>query len=112
MRDDEPSNLERLQQRRTVEYIAINQLTPSPTNPRTHSKKQIKQLAKAVQQFGFVNPVIIDEHHGILAGHGRVEAAKTLGLAEIPCIRLTDMSEAERRLHRCRQQASRTGGLG
>ena len=99
MRNSEPSNLQRLEARRAVEYIAIDRLKPSPTNPRTHSKKQLRQLAKAIETFGFTNPIIVSEDTTILAGHGRLEAAKTLGLAEIPCIRLSHMSPAECRAY-------------
>lgn len=93
------NNLERLQKRNIIEHIPIDRLRPSPTNPRTHSKKQLRQLAKAIERFGFTNPIIVAEDNTILAGHGRVEAVKGLGLTEVPCIRLTDMSEAERRAY-------------
>ncbi len=59
-------------------------LTPQETNPRTHSKKQIRQIAASIEQFGFINPVLIDRDGRIVAGHGRVEAAKLLGLDTVP----------------------------
>jgi ParB-like chromosome segregation protein Spo0J len=58
-----------------IKYLPIDQLSPNPSNPRTHTKKQIKQLARSIQQFGFVNPLIVDSSGRILAGHGRLEAA-------------------------------------
>ena len=82
-----------------IEYIAIGDLTPWKRNARTHSKKQIRQIADSIGAFGFTNPVLIDERRIILAGHGRVEAAKLLGMADVPCIRLDHMSEDEKRAY-------------
>jgi DNA modification methylase len=70
-------------------------LTPRETNPRTHSKKQIRQIAASIEQFGFINPVLTDRNGGIVAGHGRVEAAKFLGLSTVPTICLETLTEAE-----------------
>ena len=75
-----------------VEYHAPVSLTPYPRNARTHSKKQIRQIADSISQFGFTNPILIDNHNMILAGHGRLEAAKLLGMDEVPCVRLEDMT--------------------
>ena len=72
---------------------------PSPTNARTHSKKQLKQIARSIERFGFVNPVLISDDFEIIAGHGRVEAAKMLGLKEVPTVRLSNLSPAERRAY-------------
>lgn len=74
-------------------------LVPYPGNARTHSRKQIRQLMSSVSKFGFTNPVLIDDDNMILAGHGRVEAAKMLGLDQVPCVRLSGMSEAEKRAY-------------
>src|SRR5690606_16107862 len=68
-------------------------------NPRTHSPKQIAQLVRSMQHFGFTNPVLVDDANGIIAGHGRVLAAKELGLTEVPTVRLSGMSEADIRCH-------------
>lgn len=80
-------------------YRAIGDLRPRATNPRTHTKKQLEQIAASIQRFGFTNPVLIDEEDGIIAGHGRVEAAKLIGMAEVPTVRLADMSEADIRAY-------------
>lgn len=80
-------------------YVAIGDLTPWARNARTHSKKQIRQIADSIENFGFTNPVLIDEGGTILAGHGRVEAAKLLGLGKVPCLRLDHMNEAEKRAY-------------
>jgi hypothetical protein len=84
---------------REVELVAVNQLVPYGGNARTHSKKQVRQIAESIKQFGFTNPVLIDNRNGIIAGHGRVEAAKLLGLNGIPALRLSHLSEAERRAY-------------
>ncbi len=67
-----------------VEWWNVDGLTPYPRNARTHSTKQINQIAASIKEFGFTNPVLIDADGGIIAGHGRVEAAKLLGLARVP----------------------------
>lgn len=74
-----------------------SRLAPSPWNPRRHPRKQIKQLAKSIEEFGFVGVVAIDETGQILAGHGRVEAAIAAGLKAIPCMVVAGLSEAARR---------------
>ncbi|MCO5064997.1 MAG: site-specific DNA-methyltransferase [Rhizobiaceae bacterium] len=76
-----------------------DELKPFARNARTHSKKQIKQIADSIRRFGFTNPVIIDEAGVIMAGHGRVEAAKLLGMTEIPCVLIGKMSESEKRAY-------------
>ncbi|GHC60588.1 site-specific DNA-methyltransferase [Neogemmobacter tilapiae] len=83
----------------TIEMIPPASLRPWATNARTHSKKQLKQIAASIETFGFTNPVLIDQSNTILAGHGRVEAAKHLGLTEVPCVRIEHMSEAEKRAY-------------
>jgi DNA modification methylase len=72
----------------SIVYQAVDSLKPRSTNPRTHSKKQIGQIASAIRRFGFTNPVLVDDANGIVAGHGRVEAAKAVGLNQVPTVRL------------------------
>ena len=74
-------------------------LTPWVRNARTHSKKQIRQIAASIRQFGFTTPVLIDEAGTILAGHGRVAAAKLLGLTAMPCLQIEHLSEAQKRAY-------------
>lgn len=81
----------------TVVFRPIGSLTPYANNARTHSPEQVEQIAESIRAFGFVNPVLIDSDGGIIAGHGRVEAAHLLGMAEVPVILLSNLSEAERR---------------
>lgn len=77
----------------------IRDLTPYPRNARTHSKKQIRQIADSIGRFGFTNPVLIDEHDCILAGHGRVQAAGLLGMDHVPCRLIASLSEVEKRAY-------------
>ena len=76
-------------------YQKISQLKPFKRNARTHTKRQIRQIAESIRVFGFVNPILVDRDNRIIAGHGRVEAAKLLGMDEVPTIRLEDLSEEQ-----------------
>src|SRR5207302_9168867 len=78
-------------------WIAIDKLTPNERNARTHSRKQIRQIADSISTFGFVVPILIDEDGVIIAGHGRHAAAKLLDLKEVPTIKVTGLSQAKRR---------------
>ncbi|MEE4200438.1 site-specific DNA-methyltransferase [Erythrobacter sp.] len=84
---------------RAVVETPITALTPSPRNARTHSRKQIRQIAESIKRFGFTNPVLVDDKLRIIAGHGRLEAAKLLGMTAVPTLTLSHMSEAERRAY-------------
>lgn len=77
--------------------VATDQIKPNPHNARTHSKKQIRQIADSVRAFGFTSPVLIDENGVLLAGHGRLEAARLLGLKTIPAIVIAGLSEPKKR---------------
>ncbi|MBM0203747.1 ParB N-terminal domain-containing protein [Micromonospora sp. STR1s_5] len=79
--------------------VPITQLRPYKRNARTHSRKQVTQIADSIREFGFTNPVLIDRENTILAGHGRVEAAKLLGLSTVPTLRIEHMSEAQKRAY-------------
>jgi DNA modification methylase len=82
-----------------VEQRSIWRLKPCENNARTHSKKQIKQIASSIEQFGFLNPVLLGKDRNIVAGHGRVEAAKLLGITEVPTIRLDHLNDDEIRAY-------------
>jgi DNA modification methylase len=82
-----------------IEYLNVNTLKPYGRNARTHSKRQIRQIAESIRRFGFVNPVLISAELEIVAGHGRVEAAKLVGMPEVPAVRLSHLSAAERRAY-------------
>jgi hypothetical protein len=82
-----------------ITYLPPDHLRRSSRNARSHSKKQLKQIARSIGRFGFVNPVLIADDLEIIAGHGRVEAAKMLGLKQVPTVRLSNLSPAERRAY-------------
>ena len=82
-----------------VEQIGIETLIPYANNARTHSEAQVAQIAASIREFGFNNPVLIDEQSSIIAGHGRVLAARKLELDAVPCIRLNHLSETQRRAY-------------
>jgi len=82
-----------------VEVKSISTLRPYVNNPRTHSKRQIGEIAASIKEFGWTNPILIDDADNIIAGHGRLEAAKSLGLERVPTIRLTDLSDAQIRAY-------------
>lgn len=79
----------------TVKQIPIAALKPYERNARTHSDAQIKQIAASIKEFGFVNPILVDPGYSVIAGHGRLEAAKALGLADVPAIVLDSLTETQ-----------------
>lgn len=82
-----------------IEQIAVAALIPYARNSRTHSDEQVAQIAASIREFGFTNPVLVDEASGIIAGHGRVLAARKLGLETVPAIRITYMTDAQKRAY-------------
>ena len=82
-----------------IDYLLLSALRPYPRNARTHSRKQIRQIADSIRAFGFTNTILIDDAGMILAGHGRLEAAKLLGQERVPCVRLATMSPAQKRAY-------------
>lgn len=82
-----------------LENISVSDLVPFAKNSRTHDDAQVAQIAASIREFGFTNPVLIDEVNGIIAGHGRVMAARKLKLTEVPCIRLSHLSESQKRAY-------------
>src|SRR5262249_49587080 len=82
-----------------IEHVKLETLRPYPRNARTHSKKQIRQIAASIKEFGWVNPVLADARGQIIAGHGRVEAAKLLNLDTVPVIRIEGLTETQIRAY-------------
>ena len=82
-----------------LEKVNIDKLVPYARNARTHSKEQILQLRSSLREFGFVNPVIVDKDLNIIAGHGRVLAAKEEGITEVPCVFVEHLTEAQKRAY-------------
>jgi len=85
----------------TTEFqlVDINKLVPYANNARTHNKEQILKLRSSLREFGFVNPVIIDREYNVLAGHGRIMAAKEEGIAEVPCVYADHLTEAQKKAY-------------
>src|ERR1035438_1395830 len=82
-----------------IELWPVNRLIPFARNPRTHSDAQIAQIAASIVEFGFTSPILVDSKAGILAGHGRLLAARKLQLKEVPVIVLDHLSEAQKRAY-------------
>ena len=82
-----------------IERISVSDLIPYAKNSRTHTAEQVAQIAGSIKEFGFTNPVLIDDDNGIIAGHGRVLAAQKLGSSDVPCIRLSHLSETQKRAY-------------
>ena len=81
------------------ELVDVDRLIPYINNARTHSPEQVTKLASAIKEFGFINPVITDGEHGILCGHGRIAAAKQLGIQQVPCISAAYLTEAQKKAY-------------
>ncbi|MBZ9873180.1 site-specific DNA-methyltransferase [Mesorhizobium sp. BR1-1-9] len=82
-----------------INTVSIDTLIPYSNNARTHSKKQIKQIADSIIKFGFTNPVLVDEKNNVLAGHGRLAAARLLGWKEVPTLSITHLNETQKRAY-------------
>ena len=82
-----------------IELLLVSSLIPYARNSRTHSDEQVTQIAASIREFGFTNPVLIDSNGTIIAGHGRVIAAKKVGLAEVPCLRLHHLNPSQIRAY-------------
>ena len=83
-----------------IEQIPVSNLRAYTKNAKAHPEKQVQQIAASIKEFGFNNPILIDENNEIIAGHGRLEAAKIMQLAEVPIIRLSHLSEVQKRAYR------------
>lgn len=81
----------------TIETRSVEALIPYAANSRTHSDAQVAQIAASIKEFGWTNPILIDGENGIIAGHGRLLAARKLGLEEVPCVMLDHLSKAQQR---------------
>ena len=77
----------------------VDELIPYDTNPRFHSDEQIEQVAKSIKEFGWTMPVLIDEHKELIAGHGRLMAAKRLGIKDVPCLVAQGWSEEQKKAY-------------
>jgi ParB-like chromosome segregation protein Spo0J len=82
-----------------IEFVPVSSLRPNANNARTHSARQIRKIAKSIKAFGFNNPVLADDAYMVIAGHGRLEAAKQLKMATVPVLRLSHMTKEQVRAY-------------
>ena len=82
-----------------IVHKPISDLIPYANNARTHSDEQVAQIAASIKEFGFTNPILLDGTNGIIAGHGRLMAARKLGMDTVPCIELSHLSEAQKKAY-------------
>lgn len=82
-----------------TKFVDVSELIPYANNSRTHSDEQVLQIAASIKEFGFLNPIIVDGSNGIIAGHGRVMAAKKLGIKELPCIDASHLTDAQKKAY-------------
>jgi ParB-like chromosome segregation protein Spo0J len=82
-----------------IQYKKIDELIPYINNSRTHSPEQVAQIASSIKEFGFTNPILLDAQNGIIAGHGRLQAARMLEMKEVPTIELSDLTETQKKAY-------------
>ena len=82
-----------------MQLVDINKLIPYVNNARTHNAQKINKLRSSLREFGFINPIIIDRDYGIIAGHGRILAAKEEGITEVPCVFVDYLTEAQKKAY-------------
>lgn len=82
-----------------IEMLDVDTLIPYARNARTHSEAQVAEIASSIKEFGWTNPILIDDEQGVIAGHGRLMAARKLGLKTVPVIRLTGLDEIKKRAY-------------
>jgi ParB/RepB/Spo0J family partition protein len=83
-----------------IENITVGQIRAYAKNAKTHSDEQVRQIANSIKEFGFNNPLLVDENGEIIAGHGRFSAAQLLGMETVPVIQLSHLTEAQKRAYR------------
>ena len=83
----------------TIDYRKTGEIIPYINNSRTHSEQQVQQVAASIKEFGFTNPILIDEDSGIIAGHGRLQAAQMIGMDEVPTITLEGLTDTQRKAY-------------
>lgn len=82
-----------------IEYVDIDKLIPYAKNAKKHPQEQVEQIKQSISEFGFNDPLAIDEGNVLIEGHGRLMAAKELGYTELPCIRLTELTEQQKKAY-------------
>lgn len=82
-----------------MQLVPLEKLVPYVNNARTHSPEQVTKLRSSLREFGFINPVIIDREYSVIAGHGRILAAKEEGITEVPCVFVDYLTEAQKKAY-------------
>ncbi len=82
-----------------IDYLKVDKLTYYANNSRTHSDEQVEQIVNSIKEFGFTNPILIDENNGVIAGHGRLMACDSANIKDVPCVRLKGLSEAQKKAY-------------
>ncbi len=82
-----------------MELVSVDKLVPYVNNARTHNEEQVTKLRSSLREFGFINPVIIDKDYGVIAGHGRLMAAKAEGIEEVPCVFVDYLTDAQKKAY-------------
>ena len=82
-----------------LQSVEITKIKPYKNNAKIHGKNQLKKLQESISEFGFLTPCLIDQEYNLIAGHGRVEAAKALGMKEVPCVFVEDLTEEQRKAY-------------
>src|SRR5258708_32598393 len=80
-----------------IQYVSPDRLRPYPANARSHSRKQLKLIENSIKRFGFTNPILVTDDFEVVAGHGRLQAAKSLGMQLVPVVALSSLSEADKK---------------
>ena len=93
-----------------IELVDITEIKPYANNPKNHNAENVEHIANSIKEFGFRQPIAIDEDGVIIAGHGRHLASLELGLEKVPCIRITDMSEEQKRAYRLADNKTNESG--
>ena len=96
-----------------VQEVSLEKLRPYERNAKIHDENQVEKIAESIKEFGFISPCLIDEENNIIAGHGRIMAAKKLGLETVPCVYIEGLTEAQRRAYiLADNKLTEMGGVG
>src|ERR1700756_1004347 len=89
-----------MKENQAVEFLPIDSVAPYPRNPRTHPQANVAKLVASIKEFGWTTPILVDEEGAVLAGHGRLLAARALLMPKVPCLRIPGLSSAQKRAYR------------
>ncbi len=96
----------------TIQNIKLTDIRAYKNNPKLHNRAQVAKIRESIREFGFINPILLDENLEIIAGHGRVAAAQEAGMTEVPAIILSHLTDAQKRAYRIADTGRREYGKG